>query len=215
VTAPAPVPRVVMEPRTIYVDAHAMRRHERLSALKEAVAAVVLLQAGLTDLADVGVTLLDVLDLLVGVGVLGVAAIELRRGRKFGSWVRWFDIAVGGLMALEGLTLQTQGHHHRVLIYAWYGLGVAYVLLGVFHRQLGRRRYVRLDDDGVRVRMTPLRGFTLAWPDIVRVVGHADSIDVFSRDGIRHEISRRYVPNLDEIRGVLLDRASGRGIATR
>lgn len=204
-----------MEPRTIFIDAHAMRRHERVSALKECLAAVILVQAGWKDVSSTGTTLLSILDLVVGFGVLGIGVVELRRGKKFGSWVRWFDIAVGGLMALEGLTLATEGHHHLALIYGYYGLGVAYVLLGIFHKQLGRRRYVRMDDDGVQVRMTPFRRFRLGWPEISRVVGHADSIEVFAKGNKRYVIARRYVPNLDEIREMMLERASGRGIATK
>lgn len=204
-----------MEPRTIFIDAHAMRRHERVSALKECLAAVLLLQAGWTDVTDHGLTALGAIDLGVGVSVLGVAAVELRRAKKFGSWVRWFDIAVGGLMALEGYTLASEGHHHATLIYGYYALGIAYALLGVFHKQLGRRRYVRMDDDGVQVRMTPLRHFRLGWPEISRVVGHPDVIEVFAKGDKRYEISRRYVPNLDEIREMMLERASGRGIATK
>ena len=207
--------RVVMEPRTIYIDAHAMRRHERLSALKECVAAVILLQAGWRGLAAAGLSPLRVLDLLVGFAVLGVGAVELKRGKKFGTWVRWFDITVGALLGLEGLTLESQGHHHPSLIASYYAVGVAYVLIGVFHHQLGRRRYIRLDDDGIQVRLTPLRRYRLPWPDITRVVGHPDAIEVFSKGGTRHEIPRRFVPNLDEIRDLMLDRASGRGIATR
>lgn len=206
--------RLVMEPRTIFIDAHAMRRHERLSALKECLAAVLLLQVGWKDVTSSGLTVLAAVDLAVGISVLGVAAVELKRAKKFGSWVRWFDIAVGGLMALEGATLAAEGHHHAGLIYGYYVLGIAYVLIGVFHKQLGRRRYVRLDDDGVQVRMTPFRRFRLLWPDISRMVGHKDSIEVFARGG-RYEIDRRYVPNLDEIRELMLERASGRGIATK
>jgi hypothetical protein len=204
-----------MEPRTIFIDAHAMRRHERVSALKEGLAAVVLLQAGWNDVATDGLTLLSALDLGIGLSVLGIAGVELKRGRKFGSWVRWFDILVGGLMALEGYTLASEGHHHQSLIDGYYGLGVVYVLLGVFHTQLGRRRYVRMDDDGVEVRMTPFRHFRLGWPEITRVVGHPDAIEIFSKGNRRNEISRRYVPNLDEIREFMLDKASGRGIATK
>lgn len=211
----APVPRVVMEPRTIFVDAHAMRRHDRVSALKECLAALVLIQAGWEDATSLGLTILAVLDLIVGFGMLGVAVIELKRGKKVGSWVRWFDIAVGGLMALEGFTLQSEGHHHRSLIEGYYALGVAYVLMGIFHRQLGWRRYVRLDDEGIQVRLSPLRRFRLPWPDITRVVGQPDAVDVYAKDGRRHVIARQYVPNLDEIRDVVLDRASGRGIATK
>ena len=203
-----------MEPRTIFIDAHAMRRHQRVSALKEFLAAVLLLQAGWTDLSDGGFPALAAIDVMAGLAVLAVATVELARAKKFGDWVRWVDIAVGGLLALEGVTLATQGHPDRPLIAGYYGLGVLYVLAGIFHRQLGWRRYVRLDDDGIRVRMTPLRRFRLAWPDISRVVGHPDSIEVFAK-GQRYEIDRRYVPNLDEIRELMLERASGRGIATK
>ncbi|HYK09909.1 MAG TPA: hypothetical protein VEV39_03845 [Gemmatimonadales bacterium] len=192
-----------------------MRRHERVSALKECLAAIVLIQAGWKDVTSAGTNALSIFDLVVGFAVLGVGVIELKRGKKFGSWVRWFDIAVGGLMALEGLTLATEGQHHKTLIYGYYGLGAFYVLLGVFHAHLGRRRYVRMDDDGVQVRMTPFRSFRLGWPEISRVVGHADSIEVFAKGDKRYEVSRRYVPNLDEIRQMMLDRASGRGIATQ
>ena len=202
-----------MEPRTIYVDAHAMRRHQRASALKECVAALLLLDAGWNTLSSFGWSPLVVLDLAVGLAVLAIGAVELKRGRKFGSWIRWFDVAVGVLLALEGVTLAAEGK--RYVIYLYYAAGLAYVLVGLFHRYLGRRRYVRLDDDGVQVRLTPFRGFRLLWPDIVRVVGQPDSIELFSRNGRCHEITRRHVPNLDEIREHTLERASGRGIATK
>lgn len=211
-TVPA---RVVMEPRIIYLDAHAMRRHQRLSALKESFAALLLLQAGWSRTSAFGASVLSVFNLVMGLGLAGVAAVELKRGKKFGAWVRWFDVGVGALLLVEGLKLATEGHHRVILIDGYFGLGAVYLLAGIFHHQLGRRRYVRLDDDGLQVRMTPWRGFRLLWPDIVRVVGHPDGIEVFSKGGQRHEIARRYVPNLDEIRDLILDRASGRGIATK
>ena len=204
-----------MEPRTIFIDAHAMRRHERVSALKECLAAVLLLEAGRQTLSDEGFTVLAAIDFTVGLFVLAIAALELARAKKVGSWVRWFDIAAGGLLVLAGRTLGSEGRHDETLMDAYYGLGVLYVLAGVFHRQLGWRRYVRLDDDGIRVRMTPLRRFRLAWQDISRVVGHSDSIEVFAGREGRYEISRAYIPNLDEIRDLILERASGRGIATK
>lgn len=211
---PAPA-RVVMEARTIFIDAHAMRRHDRVSALKECVAAAVLIRAGWEDAATTGLILLAVLDLVVGFGVLTVGLIELKRGKKFGSWLRWLDVGVGGLIALEGLTLQQEGQHDRPLIDGYYALGAAYVLIGLFHRQLGWRRYVRLDDEGIQVRLSPLRRFRLPWPDVSRVVGQADVVEIYSKGGRRNLISRRYVPNLDEIRELIVERASGRGIATK
>lgn len=204
-----------MEPRTIFIDAHAMRRHQRMSALKECFAALLLLQAGWSRTAAFGLSVLSAFNWVVGLGLLGVGAVEIKRGKKFGEWVRWFDVSVGILLLALGLNLASEGHHRAILIDGYYGLGVLYVLVGIFHRQLGRRRYVRLDDDGVQVRLRPFRGFRLLWPDITRVVGHADSIEVFSKGGRRDEIPRRYVPNLDEIREMMLERASGRGIATK
>lgn len=203
-----------MEPRTIFVDAHAMRRHERVSALKECFAALLLLQAGWSRTAAFGLSVLSAFNWVVGLGLLGVAVVEIKRGKKFGAWVRWFDVAVGILLLALGLNLSAEGHHRAILIDGYYGLGILYVLVGIFHRQLGRRRYVRLDDDGVQVRLNPLRRFRLLWPDISRVVGHQDSIEIFAKSQ-RYEIGRRHVPNLDEIRELLLDRASGRGIATK
>ena len=207
--------RVVMEPRTIYLDAHAMRRHERVSALKECFAALLLLQAGWSRTAAFGLSVLSGFNWVVGLGLLGVGAVEIKRGKKFGAWVRWFDLSVGLLLLAEGLKLATEGHHRQVLIDGYYGLGAVYVLMGAFHHQLGRRRYVRIDDDGFHVRLSPLRRFRLLWPDIVRVVGHPDAIEVFDRGGRRYEVSRTHVPSLDEVRELVLERASGRGIATK
>jgi len=204
-----------MEPRTIFIDAHAMRRHERMSALKECFAALLLLQAGWSRTAAFGLSVLSAFNWVVGLGLLGVGAVEITRGKKVGAWVRWFDMSVGILLLALGLNLAAEGHHRQILIDGYYGLGALYVLVGIFHRQLGRRRYVRLDDDGVQVRLRPFRAFRLNWQDISRVVGHADSIEIFSRNGRRDEIPRRYVPNLDEIREFMLDKASGRGIATK
>jgi hypothetical protein len=204
-----------MEPRTIFIDAHAMRRHDRMSALKECLAAVLLLQAGWSRTAAFGLSLLSAFNWIVGLGLLGVGAVEIRRGKKFGAWVRWFDISVGVLLLAEALKLATEGHHRQVLINGYYVLGAVYVLMGMFHHQLGRRRYVRIDDDGIQVRLNPFRHFRLKWPDISRVVGHPDSIDVFAKGNQRFEIARRFVPNLDEIRDLMLERASGRGIATK
>ena len=204
-----------MEPRTIYLDAHAMRRHERLSALKEAVGAALLLSTGLDALAADGLSGLVVLDFLVGSGVLGVAFLELRRGKKFGTVVRWLDVGVGGLLIAEAIRLATEGQHHQSLIFLYYGTGIAYCLAGIFHRQLGRRRYVRIDDDGVQVRLNLFRRFRLLWPDIVRVVGYESRVEIHTRNGGRYEVEERYVPNLRDIRELLLERASGRGIATK
>ncbi|HTY06950.1 MAG TPA: hypothetical protein VMC86_10555 [Gemmatimonadales bacterium] len=217
-TGPAATPtgapaRIVMESRTIFIDAHAMRRHERASALKECFAAVMLLSAGWNAIDLDGWSWLPVVDLMVGLTVLVIGGAELKRGKKFGSWIRWFDVAVGVLLALEGVTLAAEGK--RYVIYLYYATGLAYILVGLFHHHLGRRRYVRLDDDGVQVRMTPFRKFRLLWPDIVRVTGHDDRIEIYVRSGRRYEIPRRVVPNLDEIRDLMLDRASGRGISTR
>lgn len=207
--------RVVMEPRTIYLDAHAMRRHERLSALKEAAGAVLLLSTGVDALTAGGVSGLVILDFLVGAGVLGVAIRELQRGRKLGVVVRWLDVGVGGLLIAEAMHLTDEGHHHQSLILLYYGTGLAYCLAGVFHRQLGRRRYVRIDDDGIQVRLNLIRRFRLSWPDIVRVVGYDSRVEIHTRTGGRYEIEERYLPNLREVRALLLERASGRGIATK
>ena len=203
-----------MEPRTIFIDAHAMRRHQRLSALKECFAALLLLQAGWSRTAAFGLSLLSGFNWVVGFGLLCVGAVEIKRGKKFGAWVRWFDVSVGILLIALGLNLAAEGHHRAILIDGYYGLGALYLLVGVFHHQLGRRRYVRLDDDGVQVRLNLFRAFRLPWPDISRVVGQQDSIEIFAK-GQRYEIDRWYVPNLDEVKALMLDRASGRGIATK
>jgi hypothetical protein len=94
----------------------------------------------------------------------------------------WFDVVAGALLIVEAALSTHPGSkplYERAIFY----LGLSTVLTGLARGALEnlswKRRFIRVDDDGVHVRLSRFRKFDAAWTDVVDIrLGERNAIVV-------------------------------------
>jgi hypothetical protein len=159
-----------------------------------------------------------VVEILVATLVLAAFVRELRaelrahHGQTH-SRFGWFDLAAGGFLIFEAF----HGAVHKPgYLRPQFLSGVVTIGLGLFHERFHalqkRRRYLKLDEDGLEFRLTRFRRLTLRWEELTAVeVG--GSVAIFHRsDGKRHRVRLNLLHNADEVRRGIAEHARAAGV---
>jgi hypothetical protein len=119
--------------------------------------------------------------------------------------VDWFDIFAAGVLTAEALE-HWYTHHHLsgpTLLTA-----AVTLLLGLFHGRLSqrqaRRRSLRIDDFGIRIRGRFFRRFAAPWSDIERIELDDRRARIVARGGRQRRINLKDLRNAEEVREALL-----------
>jgi hypothetical protein len=195
---------------TIVLDDKRKRLGLWWQKLQHAVGGVPLLFAGVHRLQAPGGAgdLLAIAEIAVAAVLLLLLARDLRSeivaspaARAHGS-PDWFDIVAGALLILESVHSAHSGgkpFYERPA----FALGVATAMIGLLHGKLAqlswKRREMHIDENGVRVRTSRIRGFSVAWTDVrdIRITENAIIIETPTRS---HAIPLRRYRNAAEIR---------------
>ena len=119
----------------------------------------------------------------------------------------WFDVLAGTLLIVEAVLSMHPGSkplYQHALLY----LGLSTVLTGLAHGMLSnlswKRRFIRVDDDGLHVRLSRFRKFDVAWTDVVDIrLGERNAI-VVTKSGSHTIPLSRYL-NARDIADALAD----------
>jgi hypothetical protein len=164
---------------------------------------------------------LAVLELLIALVLLLVFIRNLRsllrkgKGHSAASHtvIGWFDMAAGALLIFEAFH-----EHHTKAAYLRppFFAGVVTIVVGLVHSRLQafrrRRRYLKLDANGLECRPGPFRRFAFAWASLTSVEVSQEAA-IFRRQNGQKKILRlsRY-HNRDGIRDAVADQARAAGV---
>jgi hypothetical protein len=188
--------------------------------MQHAVGGVPLLMAGVARLQAPGGggDLLAIAEIVVAAVLLVLLARDLRseavttfRAREHGAprthghvheGPDWFDIVAGALLIIEaGHAVHPGGK--PIYAHPNFLLGIATATIGLLHANIARlswkRREIRLDDDGIRARLSRFRSFSIPWSDVrgIRIDPTSIAVDTATRS---HTIPLRRYRNAGEIR---------------
>ena len=165
-----------------------------------------------------------VLEVAIGAIVIAAFVREVRQTLRHKadqhstSWHRaigWFDLAAGGLLIFEAFH---QPHVKPGYLRPQFFSGVVTIGISLlhsrFHTWRSRRRYLKLDANGIAGRLGPFRRFQFSWADLESVeVSETEAI--FQRKaGEPRVIGLRRYNNGEEVRAAIADHARIAGLLT-
>jgi hypothetical protein len=196
------------------------QRAQRVQKVQHALPAVALLVAGAQGLlhGEHGFALaLAVFEIGVSALLLRSLVKELREARHphhaghDSHGVDWFDVFAAGVLTAEALE---HWHTHHHLPRPTLLLAAVTLVLGLFHGRIAaraaRRRHLRIDAAGIRIRGRFFRRFFASWTDLERI-DLDDPGDpgnhwarIVARDGRKRRINLADLRNAQEVRDALL-----------
>ena len=119
----------------------------------------------------------------------------------------WFDVTAGALLIVEAVLSMQPGSkplYQHALLY----LGLSTVLTGLLHGTLAnlswKRRFIRVDDEGLHVRLSRFTRFDASWTDVIDIrLGERNAI-VVTKSGSHTIPLSRYL-NARDITNALAD----------
>jgi hypothetical protein len=184
--------------------------------LQHAIAGFPLLMVGFRRLTAGEEPPLALLEVAIAAMVLGTFARQVyTAGKKHAphSKVDWFDLAAAAMMMFEAF----HGHHHKPpYLTPQFCTAVVTAGMALFHEKIHarrtRRRYVKVDDNGLEVRAGLFRRFSLGWSDVDRIHIGPDKAVFLRNNGKQHIIGFRMLRNDDEVRKHISEHARAAGV---
>ena len=139
---------------------------------------------------------LAILEMSVAAIVVLAFIKELRAARRHAvtghrehSAVGWFDLAAGGLLIFEAF----HGAHGKPgYLRPQFLAGIATLGVGLFHTRLHqrkmRRRYLKLDDNGMEFRPSIFSRLSVSWEELISVGLTEKQAVLQLKDGRQHKI---------------------------
>jgi hypothetical protein len=166
---------------------------------------------------DAALPAFGVLELILGAALVGFVLRPLRsRIAVEHDRIGWVSLLSGvALLAETFVGAALGGKLFRPSLLA----GVTGVLLGLFHSPFSRwrsgRRGLRLGDDGIAARMSPLRRFRLAPEEISALRLHGSDLRPETASGTVRKIHLRRYANGDEVRAAVRSWAESHDVPIR
>lgn len=208
---------------TIYLQDRRLQTADLLTKLQHVIGGFPLLFIGLKRMSGPSPEWpMAVLEVAIGAIVIAAFVREVRQtlrhkaGHHSASWHRaigWFDLAAGGLLIFEAFH---QPHVKPGYLRPPFFSGVVTIGIGLlhgrFHTWRSRRRYLKLDADGIAGRLGPFRRFHFSWADLKSVeVSETEAVFQPKAGESRVVFLRRY-NNGEEIRAAIADHARVAGL---
>ena len=203
---------------TLQLQDRRLRRAEWIQRIPLALSALVLAEAALPRLAGParGDQLFAVAELATAVLLVVVLGVAWRQRHRPPAALGWVDLAAAAMLFAEwGDRLAHGGKRFSpVLLTALVALA-----LGLGYRPFLRfqegRRCVRIDEEGLRFRLSLLRRFVLSWPDLASVERSGAALVLHRRDGREHRIPLGRLDNGEEVARRVTAAAARVGVAVR
>ena len=189
------LPYTVNSVMIIYLEDKRREVTDWFPKIQHLVAGVPLLYSGVANLKEAAERVIGGLEIAIALLLIAAFLKELREARHRAaghhthSAVGSFDIAAAGLLIFEAF----HGAHHKPgYMRPQFFSGIATLGLGLFHARLharkSRTRFLRVDEQGLEMRLSPFRRLHVGWEELARVE-HAGSHAVLHRkDGGRHKL---------------------------
>jgi hypothetical protein len=213
-----------MEAVIIVLEDRRAELAQRMETVLQAGAAASLASAGLAGLPapDPEGTLLAVAELVAAALLLGAIARELRSTFRHGHGERETAASPGiGWVNLFAAAALFAEAYHRVYAGGSFPrptflMGVVALLLALGNPWIARRRAamrrLRMDEAGIELRTSRLRGFRLAWDDLAAVEREGDVLVLRTRSGGDRRIGLRRFRNGEAVADALLRAAAAHAI---
>jgi hypothetical protein len=189
-----------------------------LQKLQHALAGFPLLMLGIKRFSEEGEMPIAILEIGIAALVLGTFAREIyAAGKNHASHAKidYFDLAAAAMMMFEAF----HGHHGKpphVTPQFYASLATTGIALfhGKLHERRLRRRYVKLDENGLEARTGRFhRRFSLTWAEVDRIQIARDKAVIHGTDGKSHTIGLRMLGNREEVRKHISEHALAAGVA--
>jgi len=191
-----------------------------LPKIQHLVGGMPLLLSGVQKLGDETERPMAIVEIAVASIVLAAFIRELHaeiraHGRPVHSPFGWFDLAAGGLLIFEAFHgAHTKPGYMRPPFLS----GVLTIALGLFHVRfhefIARRRYLKIDEDGLEFRVARVRRLVLSWQDLDSVDLAGSHAAFYRTDGRCHKVRLNLFHNQDEVRQGITDQARAAGVPT-
>jgi hypothetical protein len=192
-----------------------------LQKIQHLIGGVPLLLSGVQNFADDAERPMAVVEIVIALLVLTAFIKETRdelrkRGEHHDSAFGWFDLAAGGLLIFEAF----HGAHHKPgYLRPQFLSGVVTIGVGLFHGRLHhlmkRKRYLKLDEDGLEFRVTRFRHLRLRWEGL-KSIDLSGSCASFERtDGRRHKVRLNVLHDSEKIKRAIAEHAASAGVPTQ
>ena len=139
-----------MPVETLYIRSRSAERVKRVQAFQHMFAALLLIVNGWDHLGHGGVLAY----FEVAAGALLIATAIRERVRKTHSRVGWLEIAGAVMMFVEAFA-QLHVRHHKIYYVLIFVQPLVLLFFGIFEIQINRRRYLKIDDEGLEMRTRP------------------------------------------------------------
>jgi hypothetical protein len=199
----------------VYLDDKRRDFAQIVTKIQHATAGIPLLLLGLEKLSHGDELAIAIAEIVIAILVLGTFVLELRatvKHHKHGAShayhpkVGWFDLAAGVLLIYEAF--HTAHGHKPGYLRPQFFSGVFVIVIGLLHAKIahaaGKRRYLKVDDDGVEYKVV-LRGWSIAWADLASITLSDDHVVFVTTAGRRHTVNLRRFHNHDAVRRALAD----------
>jgi hypothetical protein len=192
-----------------------LRAFERFQVIQDVASVAALIPAAIARVTatDPYMRALAYVEFLA-VAVLVVATIrELRDADDDITGISWTNIIVGALLMTESLVQTREGSKfvRPALI-----TGVSSVVHGIFQKRLrsrrAGRRLIRVSDERIVIQLGKFRKFEREWSEISHVEELNDAIVVTPASGRARRINLKRYDNSDEIRSLIMERASQQSV---
>ena len=168
----------------IVLRSRRVRRALAASAAQHGVAAILLASAGMEVLKASPSRVVGWLSVATGVALVVAAVREIRSLRRHGFEPDAFplvDLFAAAMLGLEGVHLHERGKHLLPWVYG--ALALLMLAKVVAWPRLARLRRVRIDGDGLDVRVSPLRRVRARWEELTAVDSVSDGVRLVGTSG--------------------------------
>ena len=205
-----------MEPIIVYLEDRRLKVINRVEAVQQGAAAIVLISAGYERFSAAGQERpAFALGLLAAGALLFLVAVRELRGRRMGH-PGLLNLAAGIALLTEwGVGFAENGRFLRPSLV----MGVISLGLWMFHRPLERgrrsRRTLRMDAEGVSFRLNPFRGFRVRWTELASISIESTEIRFARSAGRQHRIPLARLENAGEVIAAVTSACRAVGVACR
>ncbi len=202
---------------TILLQDRRWRRVEWLNRIPLALSAGVLAEAAWPRLAGTAARERAFATVELAAAALLVVTLVVswrRRHRTAPATFGWIDLMAAAMLFAEWADRLAHGHKwfSPVLLTA-----VVTLAVGLANRPLGRiqerRRFLSLDDEGLRFRLNRFRSFRLAWSEVASIEKEGEVVRIHGHDGRVRRIPLGRLDNGEEVARALAEAAADRGVA--
>lgn len=193
-----------MAEEILYVQPRHVARQKRAQTVQHVFGAGLLMFSGYESLQHNPV--LAIVEIAAGAMLVIAIIVEKTRHHHSGR-VAFVEVA-GAVMMLVDAIEKTRGHHHLLFKILWFFTPIPYILFAFFDAQIGMRRYIKVDDRGVELRLRLLFWRRVHWDDIRGYRVRGDQVDFGGGS-----INLQRIIDRDRAKDWLIDVLRRRGIA--